>query len=399
MGKHKDYSDGSRRSDIIKALLITGVIPLKSAVFFPAPKEMTRRLLKKMVMEGVLLERKTAKGRKYVVLKPMDQLPVEVLENIPEIYLDYYSATGSMLRQNAMERRNIGNEQERALDSADAFLFYRGLPAECDPGEKPYLLGDTEGILNRRCYYTSREIKSVPGLYMDLVKEEKETDGRVSKQILGSRISGIYLPGNRSCYMVYDLGKHSIYWQKNAETNMIRHTERMLKELGFPDHSVQAAVFLYSGAKVLRTVYNQKNRPGMLRPYLSVDLLYSHMYFIPQDKDGQALMKAMSLENWEYRFRSLFLTDDEIRAGGTEYDGLNTETGIIYDIFCIPDLARLKLFLMRAKDPAHFIIYAFTFQRDFLTEIADENLVTIRYADFQDFKKEFLKGDTDEDKD
>lgn len=396
MARYKDYTNGSRRAMIIKALLMTGAIPRRSAVLFPWHSEMTRRLLNKMVEESVLVEKKSIKNRRFFALKALtrEQIPTEIASQIPEVYLDYYESIGSDLRVKAMSRDSTGNVQERALNSSDAYLFFKGIDAECDPDEKPFLLGDTDGIAERQCYYFSREVKSVPGLYMDRVKEGKDESGRVNKQVFVSRVNGVYLSGTGLNYMVYDIGTHSIYWMKNAESNMIRHTEYILYQLGFKEHSIHGAVFLYRGTSVLTTIFNQVNKPGTYRGKLSIDFLYNHMYVLPSTKEGQRLMRVMSKENWEYRFRKLFLSDDAIKNGDSEFDGLERgDTLTIYDIFCIPDIAKLKRFLAQAKakkETDRFIIYAFTFQREFLEQICDKSNVTVKYADFTEFESKFL---------
>ena len=118
------------------------------------------------------------------------------------------------------------------------------------------------------------------------------------------------------------------------------------------------------------------------------------MYVLPSTKEGQRLMRVMSKENWEYRFRKLFLSDDAIKNGDSEFDGLERgDTLTVYDIFCIPDIAKLKRFLAQAKakkETDRFIIYAFTFQREFLEQICDKSNVTVKYADFTEFESKFL---------
>ena len=396
MPRPKDYTDGSRRFRIVKSILCNAAVPYKAFSYFDDGTEYMRRILRKMLKEGELENHKSTRGIRFLTLPSETRIPKEIVQKMPEELVDYYLNVMQPFRLKSFVKDKTVNDQERVLTNADAAVFFEALCGAAYIFERPFLL-DEEGSLPVQggCYYGSREIKDVQAGYKDIVGKSQKPEQGGPKNIIGSRMNGVYITGLGKYFPVYDLGKHSITWSKTGETNMKRHVDKVMTMKGLAKNSIEGAVFLYSGDKVLNRVFNQKINPKREKNPVTLDLTYDKTFFIPQSKIGVQMMRIMSLPDWRNRVLRTVLTDDEIKHGGIETDGYDIEKRIYYDVFMIPDLTALKMFYRRAemaKEGMSFEIFCFDFQEAEVREIFEKlPHVGINPVGFGEFLDSFLE--------
>jgi len=376
------------------------VLPCKAIQYYDYNSEMMRRLTKKMIAEGTAELKRTEissnETRKYLTLVTYDKIPEETLENVPEILLEYYQEVvmpnrkrvqlGSQNIKNGKKekkkkRRKTGeysvSPQLRILSNAECAIFAHAAGAGAYIDERPFLL-DTTAMLNdgRMYYYSSVEMKDAQGGYQTLIADEMTAAGERNKAIVGSRMNGVLISPNGTYFTMYVLGSKSITWSKNGETNMKRHITNVMVQHGLKSSGMEGAIFLYSGDKVLHAVLNQKPWPNRANSPLNVDMTYQAMYFIPQNRTGIRLVRAMCLPDWKHRMLSCVLDEKVIQAGNKEMDGFDPATRTFYDAFIVPDMVSLKIFRRRmemSRNEDKYCIICFDYQEPFIR------------AEFQDF--------------
>ena len=84
----------------------------------------------------------------------------------------------------------------------------------------------------------------------------------------------------------------------------------------------------------------------------------------------------MQRKGWRNELRRNFLEGMELNPrGSVPCDAMDGETYI--DLFCIPDIQKLKVFIKRAQyenDPTKYIIYCFDYQTEFVKKFAGDTV-------------------------
>ena len=393
MGRQKDYTEGSKRFRIFKALLCNAAVPYRSFSYYDDGTEYMRRMLRRMLKENELESRKSVRGLRFLTLPSETKIAAELMEKMPRELVDYYMDIMKAYREKSFCSSKTTNIQERILTNADAAVFFEALGAGAFVFDRPFLLNKNAQLPQEYpVFYNSREIKDVQAGYQDIVQATPQLEKGGPKNIIGSRMNGVYITAAGRYFTVYVLGKHSIVWTRTGESNMRRHIGNVMEMKGLKKNGLEGAVFLYSGDKVLNQVFFQKFNPSRQKNLLTLDMTYERTYFIPQDKRGIALMRIMSRPGWRDEVLGAVLPDEMIKAGGAESDGFDVNTRTYYDVFLAPDLTALKLFYRRAemhREDMNYTVICFDFQepeiRQIFDKLPDVNVIAVSFDEFAEY--------------
>lgn len=366
MNNKVNYKRGNRL-ELMKALYATSCLPYKCLRLYGGQLRLNQRLAKKMEKEGLLAIVKTEHG-KVIKLNNWEKRIKEYIEYLPACYIEHYKIQRIELRKCQGDRGRL----ERMLKNSEVSLLMHlsGIGAYPDERQK---LSEEKTVLREDTveYYSAREVKNcgMSNKYCDNVS--LDNDG--IKKVVGSRISGVMVsPGG--IYAVYNITNHLIEWERYGELKMAAHIEKVM--LGKGAAKVKGAInclLLADSMEVFERVLTNENDRRRGSTLLNIDYAYEYMYAVPSDKNGITMLKLMSKKDWQLKMERILLAN--CHKNNTVYsvacDGYNEEDGYIL-LFCLGNLAKLKMFLKRATNPREnerFCIYCFTFQTQLMKKL------------------------------
>ena len=377
MGRKNDYSRGTRRYKIVKSLFSLGACPYTAFQYIDENFEMVRRIIRKMVTDGQVLQRKTNTGR-FFILSEYNSLPEDMKAAFSPELMDYYQTIAIKNREDLYHKKE---KIQRIKDLADASMLFQSMTEHSYIFDKPFLLDPDSTLENTYCYYTSKEIKDADGgFYHDIVGPD--VTGKAHKNVTGSRIIGVYITGHATWFNIYELENKTIVWSSNAERNMQRHVKSVMASKKL-NGSEEGAVFFYGNDSAPAAVFTEDPFREVRRKHLSVDRTYDHMYFLPRDRNGFLIMQMMSLPDWRYRIMKQHIPAEYLLSEVSQFDGMDRENGIIYCDFCVPDLVSLKsayLAVSTGSWKGKLEIFCYDIQESFVKEAfseIDANITTV----------------------
>lgn len=372
-----------KRVEILKALYANGVLPYRSLKLFDGETTLTQSKALQMVKEEEIV--RLGKGREsHLALNDDWWNGTTHWKDVDEVYInrrmDIDEELSRGLREGGTSRLNrLGKRAELNL-----MMHQAGIGSY--PDERPKM-GENDFTSSEPIYYSADEVKKAT-VYSD--KTEKK-DG--VKQVTNSRLAGLMVAPDRM-YATYSLGKKLIEWDRFGEIRMKNIIQRTVGEKNkelvqnpmdciiFADeYSVFERVVL-SGLET-QPVFNTKT-------LLNIDAAYDHMYALPTDKNGIALLEEMKREEWLDIMKGILLEGYEEPEVGLNVvcDAVDEDKYILMFTSC--DISRLQSFIKRAhsaNDRDRFIIYCFSFQTQLVRRLAGDD-VTIWEIELSDYKEE-----------
>ncbi len=379
MNNKKNYRKG-KRIEIIKALYACGCLPYKSLRLYPWKTRITQEAVLAMEREGLLEIKKTETG-KQINLKNWNDESAEYMDYLPYAYLGHYEE----IKEEVWKASSDFIRGERLHKNAEIILMMHQSGIGSYPDEKKDIRERGVRISSAdKMYFTAREIKNVKPY-----RVETGTDKDGVKKIIGSRLNGMLAtPGGN--YGIYNLGNRLIEWERYGESKMAQHLQRVLEEKreDYEKEDVECVLLANDEMLFIRVIENENERryrKGKI--LLNIDYAYEKMYGLPINRDGEKMLAIMSSKNWKERMKERLLPQgaDIKTSYSVACDGFINNVFIL--LFCIPDIAKLKLFYKRAKlemDKEKFEIYCFTYQIPMLASLAGE-YVTLRSIELEEY--------------
>ena len=187
-------------------------------------------------------------------------------------------------------------------------------------------------------------------------------------------------------YGVYNVDDSLIEWRKYGELKMAHYIADILNNNYEPYiesnvSKVDFAVIMASDNRIYQEIIKgeYKNKDTYIK--MNIDFTYPQMYAVPLDKNGQKMMSIMVMEKWREKLNESVLSEEEMIEAATcgiicDAKETTAEGKEIYKLlFCIPDLTRLKHFLVQTQlrpDKSKYQIYCFDYQLEMLAGLVGE---------------------------
>lgn len=376
-----------KRVEILETLYANGVLPYKSLKLYSSETSITQAKVLKMIKEGEV--KRLGNGRDSMLVltdgwengtvhwKEVDKEFIKRREELSE-------ELGRCMGESGQTRlQRLGKRSELNL-----MMHLAGVGAY--PNERAKM-SKSSFSNNKAVYYNADEVKDAT-CYLDEVKEE---DG--IKQVTNTRLAGLMVsPGGM--YATYSLGNKLIEWNRYGEVRMKNIIYRTIAEKNHElgKGSIDCIMFADDYKLFERVVMNDLDNNLMYssKILLNIDLAYDHMYALPTDKKGIALLEEMKKENWLSTMKGILLNGYEEPGTGCSVvcDAIDEDKYILMFTSC--DISRLQSFLKRARmteDSEKFIVYCFSFQTPLIKRLAGD-YVTIGEIELSEYKEEVAKA-------
>lgn len=388
MNNKKNYKKG-KRIEIIKAVYACGCLPYRCLRLYPWKIKITQAAVLAMAKEG-LLEIKKTKAGKQINLKNWNDASLEYMDYLPSSFLINFEKE---MKEEVRKSFYDFSRGERLHKNAEIILMMHESGIKSYPNEKKDIREKNVWINNAdKMYFTSMEIKAVKPY-----KVETGMDKDGVKKIIGSRLNGMLAtPGGD--YGVYNVGNRLIEWERYGESKMAQHLQRVLSEKrkNYEKKDVECLLLASDEKLFIRVIENENDKQYKKKKILlNIDYAYESMYGLPIDHNGEKMLAIISSAGWKERMKERMMPEGaESRAAySVACDGCINDIYIL--LFCIPDIAKLKMFYKRAKlenDKKKFEIYCFTYQIPMLAALVGD-CVTLRSIELEEYYKlEYAEG-------
>lgn len=387
MNNKKNYKKGNRR-EIIKALYMNGSISYKSLRLFRGNTRLIQRTVQQMKQEEILSVIKK-NGRKLISLKNYEGNRDKYESFMPKGYAEYYT---EFAKKKAKKARTDRTQTERVLKNAECAIFMQtsGIASYLD--EKIPILNPNVNLPEESSnYYNAKDIKEVEshqkGLEAYQVEVVQDKDG--NRKILGSRMNGVLFSAG-GIYVVYNINRNLIEWERYGEVKMSEHVKRIvkLKQKREKEPEIES-ILLADNMDVFERVINNEKKTWRNLTLLNIDFAYANMYGLPLDRNGQMMIKIMQRSGWQKEMMDDFLPEIEENTNySVACDGYLDGRYLL--LFCIPNISKLKMFLKRAvqeEDKRKWKVYCFDFQISLLARLGKNN-ITISSISLEEYAKE-----------
>jgi hypothetical protein len=377
-----------KRVEILKTLYANGVLPYKSLKLYNGETGITQRKVKEMENDGEITRIGTGKDS------------IIVLHNGWKEGTQHWKNKAYIARREELQEELYkclsegGTRLNRFSRRAELNLMMHLAGVGAYPDEKPVMNDITNRGLDA-FYYNADEVKNAT-CYVDDVKEE---DGK--KQTSISRLSGLEI-SQGGIYATYSLGSKLIEWNRFGEVRMKELIKRTLGERSqkiVENSPIDCIMFTDDYKLFERVILNElETHPAYnTKILLNIDFAYEHMYALPTDKNGIAMLEEMKKKNWLKEMRHILLGDYNVPPMGTQVvcDAVEDDKYILMFTSC--DISRLKSFIKRARmteEPERFMVYCFSFQTPLIKRLAGD-YVTIGEIELADYKEEVRKHEAE----
>ena len=298
-----------------------------------------------------------------------------------ELLLSCYPDRFSCYLTGNTETNRVRSETPRRIrlhQKAETYLtlLHAGIPIF--PDEKPSIFAsDREaGSLTLRSlplFYSSREMKEL---------------GEITTKIKNSRSMGI-LMAPHCVYAIYNTGSSILKWEYKTEVRLNAFLQHYLQDFPYSGHPKIRAIMLGSGMDTAFRLLTSTG--GYKKSLFMLDTSFEHFHFVPNDVQGEALLKLLVNPKMMAKLNTLLLSDQETRKDDLpiEHDGVDqngTPTILAYD-FDMQRINRFNTGLNVYGISGNLICF------DFQTPILKQYLTAdIRYSsiDLSKFRKGFL---------
>lgn len=259
----------------------------------------------------------------------------------------------------------------RIMRNNEVIVFMFGCGTRCLPDErKKKLNNDSKEPVVLDCYYNSKELKQTEWTWAEVKVEDDQI-----QNVNAARLNGLCVLASGS-YIAINLNHvRNFRISKIGELFAIEHIKQTIVEDSLPRFA--GSIIFYKDNETIQRLV----RPTTPKDYRSSHNLFEvykekNIYALPLTKEGQMTYEFMKKEDWKERIYSFTLTESQTQdvKDYDVYDG--QEIGAYFFVFCIPDIARLQKFLLKAENDINnnYYIYCFEHQKDLLKEIAVGNV-------------------------
>lgn len=380
-------------NELLQLLHIVGVIPYRCLRLLSETPKMYQRAACDLQKSGdVVIDSKG--GEKNIRLANRTTNAKKYKSYIAEVYYSHYEAEGYKAPARLSDKK-IANQKKQMRDCATQIMMY-ACGIEMTPDKKD-LKKEGEWIEREDLiYYDSKEIKKIQA-YHDNVIMIKGEKGTYSKKLQNSRITGLLIsPGG--IYGVYNIGNQMLEWKRTGEVKMANYILQIVRNKNIEEDMLQDKKECIIIARTQTLFYKiltlnyQRNNIKNERTLLNIDYAYNKMYAIPENRNGMLLIKMMTVNGWKKKiYDSMFSQKEQENAKfvSVTCDAYNAEEDIYKLTFCVPDMVKLKSFVVRAKlenNRKQFELYCFTMQLDMIAEFV-RDAVQIYKIDLQEYVK------------
>ncbi len=356
MNKKKNYDKGPRKQ-IVELIHLCGVVPDKSLRYIHTWNyNWARRKITDMVNEKTLAYvKRTPKPRVLTYDRLEEGVKKEIEKSMPEELRLLYEKYTSEDRHKYIDQKKDKAKISRIYLNADTNIFIYGIGIEIAPDKKPSI---TKEDHKENVYYTSREIKQGLKYQAEVININGEL------HIANSKIRGL-LMSNGGDYSIYRTDCRTDY-SKAGEYKIKIYIERAIKAKRGINAEINKAVLIVDINKkdILPTLMDPDINDGKYT-YTNLENLYTHVYGLPANIEGQKLLSIMTKGNWRENMLASFgmplkVTDTNITCD-------DYKDGVYYLLFCIPDIKRLRRFIIRAEleeEKEKFVVVCFDMQID-----------------------------------
>ncbi len=373
-----------KRIEILKTLYANGVLPYKSLKLYNGETGLTQRKVKEMEKDGEIVRYGTGKDSVITLKNGWKEGTLHWKNNA-------FIVRREMLQEEMCKCLSEGGTRlNRFSKRAELNLMMHLAGVGAYPDEKPEMNDISHKTLDA-FYYNADEVKDAI-CYLDDVKEE---DGK--KQTTISRLAGLEI-SQGGIYATYSLGNKLIEWNRYGEVRMKELVKRTLGEWNpkiIEQNPINCIIFADDYKLFERVILNELSTyPAYnTKILLNIDFAYDHMYALPTDKNGIALLEEMKKKDWLKDMRHILLGNHTPPPIGTQVvcDALEDDKYILMFTSC--DISRLKSFIKRARmaeAPEKFIVYCFSFQTPLIKRLVGD-YVTIGEIELDDYKEEVRK--------
>ena len=377
MNNKPNNSKGYRR-DLMKIMLTAGSVSYRGLRLLPRERVLYVRKLKQMEREGTVRIQRL--GRQSAgVLEDFDNMGDKYMDSYPEYY-------GNYIRYGKQRASDVGryyskDNQSRAVKAfrhSEIIELVAGTDIHVYPDEKPKLYSD-EKIPQGAFFYSDTEVKNVSGFKLKV--------GEKDKVIIGSRAQGILISEGGD-YMIYHTDDCRLMWINSQEFQMRFCTAKVLNEKcehRKKTQEIKECIVVGTSNKPFVDMINADD----YGKFLNTENGYGATYVLPLEPESKALLSYMTRKNWQEDLKAYYLSDlnANVSGTGTVCDATDDEAKIL--LFCIPNITRLKKFLLSAEfdvSGRDFRVYCFDFQQEFLKEVV-KGRAEVYATPFEDFRK------------
>lgn len=255
-------------------------------------------------------------------------------------------------------------------------LSHTDIPFFAD--EKPLIFHEN---ISRECV----DLRSLPYFYSS--REIKELGAETTK-IRNSRSMGILISPH-CVYCIYNTGSSVMKWEYQAEVRLNAFLQHYLKGCPYTSHpEIRAIVF---GDDMEMALQLLTSTGGNRRGLFMLDTSFQHFHFLPDNAEGESLLKLLTKPKMTAQLNHLLLSDmvtgsDEIPF---EHDAVTSEgipTLLAYD-FDMQQINRFNTGLNVFNMTGNLI--CFDFQIPVLKKYMNSN-VCFSSIDLAKFRKEFF---------
>lgn len=388
-----NYKKG-KKSELIRLIYICGIIPYRSLRTLAKDPRLYQRAVKDMEKEGIVVVDKKG-GEKNIRLLNREERRNEYEKYMTPEYVSYYENYAYENVHRLIYGSNSPRPASAMRGSATQIMMYKA-GADISPYKRNLnieMLQDDDVV-----YYTSMEIKRV-GNYRDSTETVKKRDESSYKKLNNTRLTGLLVsPGGQ--YAVYNTGNALIEWKRYGEVKMAIYLVQLIKNKSEAETSInipKEAVIIAQAPSLYAKICNGEAKENKQRTLLNIDFAYDRMYAVPEDQNGILMLKMMEERGWRRRIFNSVLSDREradAKFSNIQCDGYDKEKDIYKQVFCVPDLVSLKQFVRRAKlerDKKRFVIYCFTCQLPYVSQIADKDNFTILTIGIELFYEKYYR--------
>lgn len=250
-----------------------------------------------------------------------------LLSYAPDRYHCYLTGNTetNIIRSEAPRRIRLHQKAETYLT-----LLHAGIPIF--PDVKPHIFTeDREAasltLRNLPLFYSSREIKEL---------------GDVTTKIKNSRSMGI-LMAPHCVYAIYNTGSSILKWEYKTEVRLNAFLQHYLQGYPYSGHPKIRAIMLGSDMDTAFRLLTSTG--GYKRSLFMLDTSFEHFHFVPNNTQGEALLKLLINPKMMARLNQLLLSDQELCKDDLpiEHDAVDlngTPTILAYDF----DMQRINRF-------------------------------------------------------
>ncbi len=399
MNSKKNYYKGTRLLILIM-LHVAYVIP-RSILGLTDKPETLRKKIKEMVHEGRLVFFKVNNfGKKYWCYAFPPSLTYK------KDYEGYYSnligerTKDKYLKESKNEistcRYKENGDSLKVINSAETSIIMLLAGVICTYDMKPELTNNDAKIEYRdnAYYYSSKEIKRYDSTYDNRIYAKDGLSGP-EKSVNSSRITGLYLAGNRD-YAVFRIDFPLEAWKCGSEYKIKYYLKNLILNKSNAIEMCNYALLLVNDLDEFIPLIREGSECIGRKSLENMYQTFESVYALPFSKEGRIMIEIMKEENWDRKMKGELLdeyTDLETYEPDVECDGYGYAYGQdrYVSFFCIPRIKYLENVIMQAyKCPDEKpLVICFDYQESFVMQACGE-LCDIRItslSDYYDFVK------------